>query len=208
MLALAVLCHCFLHQSSISASAPTQNVVELCNSSDKHIFREHCSVVVCGTCFSDQRDTNSNSQEFLRRSEDAFRALHERVLYLEQRQAGQGPTDEQVERVLRKILAERFADGGAQRSESLENARDGQYFVKPPDNTSIPRAPNINGKLLLVDADAVPSKAYGQTFKMLQKGLSEYPQVDLTKSYQKSDSPENEETFKQSQSPHEHARPW
>jgi hypothetical protein len=36
-----------------------------------------------------------------------FRALNDRIIWLEKREAGQAPSDEQVERVLRKILAEK-----------------------------------------------------------------------------------------------------
>lgn len=48
------------------------------------------------------------SHEFMHRTEACFRALHERVVRLEQeRELYMRPTDDQVERVLRKILAEK-----------------------------------------------------------------------------------------------------
>lgn len=43
----------------------------------------------------------------MHRTELCFRALHHRITRLEERELLQGPTDEQVERVLRKILAEK-----------------------------------------------------------------------------------------------------
>ncbi|KAJ4358392.1 uncharacterized protein N0V89_002974 [Didymosphaeria variabile] len=149
------------------------------------------------------------SQDFLRRSEAAFRALHERVLFLEQQQASQGPSDEQVERVLRKILAERFGDTGSQGTDTPSLSKDVEYFVQPPDNsTSIPRAPPIDPMMLIVDPDAVPSKAYGQTFQMLEKGLSQYPQLEDAKPVVRDTTPNDEVIFKRPPFPPNHGRPW
>lgn len=139
----------------------------------------------------------------MHRAEISFRALHERLVYLEQRQAWQGPSDEQVERILRKILAERFADAGPQHVENPNQLKDSDYFVKRPDyNTSMLKSFPIDGAQLQVDPDAVPSKAYDQTIQMLQKDLGNFPQVDLTKSTQKSsDSDKDEAEFKRPKLP-------
>jgi len=149
-----------------------------------------------------------SSHEFLRRSEVAFRSLHERVLYLEQRQDWQGPSDEQVERVLRKILAERFSDAQVRPLDNPNRLKDGDYFVKPPDgSTSIPRAPSVDPALLVVDPEAVPSKAYGQAFQMLENGLRDYPQVDLTRPAQNG-TPTEEGSYKRPKLPCTSLRPW
>ncbi|KAL1612929.1 hypothetical protein SLS60_001159 [Paraconiothyrium brasiliense] len=168
-------------------------------------------MVVCAPQATNQFLANLFSQDFLRRSEAAFRALHERVLLLEQRQASQGPSDEQVERVLRKILAERFGDAGIHGVDSPTLSKDVEYFVKPPDSSiSIPRAPPIDPMMLLVDPDAVPSKAYGQTFQMLERGLGQYPQVDLedAKPVIRDTSSNDEVIFQRPELPPNHGRPW
>ncbi|KAJ4286092.1 hypothetical protein N0V90_013441 [Kalmusia sp. IMI 367209] len=147
-------------------------------------------------------------QDFLRRSENAFRALHERVSYLERQQAAQGPTDEQVERVLRKILAERFAPEGVRPVGDVEQSKNVQYFVKPPDPSSIPKPPLISPAKLAVDPEAVPSKVYGDTFRMLQEGLSEYPQVNVTTSSQKDTTSTDEPMTNPPDLAKTHGRPW
>lgn len=122
-------------------------------------------------------------REFMHRTEQSFRAIHERVMFLEQRQAWKGPSDEQVERILRKILAERFADAGVQRVENPNVMKDSDYFVEnPKEDAIIPKAIAIDVASLQVDAKAVPSKAYGQTLQMLESRLPGFPNVDLGKS--------------------------
>ncbi|KAF2867858.1 hypothetical protein BDV95DRAFT_501768 [Massariosphaeria phaeospora] len=123
--------------------------------------------------------------EFMHRAEQAFQALHERVSYLEDRQAWQGPSDEQVERILRKILAERFADAGVQRVENPNVMKASDYFVERPKDASVPKTIPMDVTSLQVDPSAVPSKAYQQTLEMLQDGLDEFPHVDLHKSADK-----------------------
>ncbi|KAL5465507.1 hypothetical protein PMIN06_000661 [Paraphaeosphaeria minitans] len=148
-------------------------------------------------------------QDFLRRSEAAFQGLHDRVAVLEQHQASQGPSDEQVERVLRKILAERFGDTGSMRVESPSLTRDVEYFVNPPKSSiPIPRAPLIDPAMLFVDPEAVPSKAYSQTFQMLERGLSQYPHVVDAKPVIRDTAPKDEDDFKRPELPPNHGRPW
>ena len=119
-------------------------------------------------------------KEFMYKTEQAFRALHQRITFLEDRQAWQGPSDEQVERVLRKILAERFADAGVQRVENPNDMRDGMYFVaNPKEEKYIPKAIPIEIAALHVDPNGVPSKAYKETFAMLESKLPAFPIVDL-----------------------------
>jgi hypothetical protein len=119
----------------------------------------------------------------MQRVEASFQALHERIHYLEQRQAAQGPTDEQVERVLRKILAERFAEPGTQRFDNAEKSKSSDLLekIRSPE-VSIPKSISLDAATLQMDPDAVPSKAYGQALQMLEMGLQKFPQVDVTRS--------------------------
>ena len=117
----------------------------------------------------------SCSHEFMRRTELCFRKLHERVLLLEQRQAVQGPTDEQVERVLRKILDERFSDLGSHHVRKLDAVQDPSWFVKDPRDIPYPRSIKMDVASLIIPPDAVPSKAYSETFRMLESGLRGFP---------------------------------
>jgi hypothetical protein len=166
-------------------------------------------MVVRGSRSSDCPYADRLSQDFLRRSEAAFRALHERVLFLEQQQASQGPSDEQVERVLRKILSERFGDTGTPHDKSPSRTKDVEFFVKPPDNsTSIPRAPIVDQDMLLVDPDAVPSRAYSQTFQMLERGLSHYPQVEDATPVMRETPSKDEDVSKRPEIQPNHRRPW
>lgn len=149
----------------------------------------------------------------MHRVEASFRALHERIEHLERRQAGQGPSDEQVERVLRRILAERFADAEFQRLDNPTELKDGDFFIKRPNmDISIPRTISIDAASLQVDPDAVPSKAYGQAFQMLEKGLQDFPQVDVAKSALKDGIPvdKNDAESKHSNLPaHQNdTKPW
>ncbi|KAF9699214.1 hypothetical protein EKO04_003018 [Ascochyta lentis] len=115
--------------------------------------------------------------EFLQRTEDGFRALHDRVLYLEERQAWQGPSDEQLERVLRKILAKRFAEDGPRRTDSANLAKSNNFFVEDARNRSTIRPIAIDAASLFVEPESVPSRAYAETFQMLEGRLSDYPRA-------------------------------
>jgi hypothetical protein len=117
----------------------------------------------------------SCSHEFMHRTELCFRKLHERVLLLEQRQAVQGPTDEQVERALRKILDERFSDLGTHHTRKPDAAQDPSWFVKDPRDIPYPRSIKMDIASLIIPPDAVPSKAYSETFRMLESGLRGFP---------------------------------
>jgi hypothetical protein len=127
--------------------------------------------------------TMITSHTFMQRVESSFQALHERLHYLEQRQAAQGPTDEQVERVLRKILAERFAEPGTQRFDNAEKAKSSDWLekIRNPE-VSIPKTVSLDAASLQVNPDAVPSKAYGQALQVLEMGLQKFPQVDVARS--------------------------
>lgn len=117
-----------------------------------------------------------SSFEFLQRSEDAFRALHQRISYLEERHA-YGPSDEQVERILRKILAERFTDEEQRRTDSVTFRKGDDFFVEDARSRSTIRPINIDAASLFVEPESVPSKAYAETFRMLEGHLSEYPHM-------------------------------
>ncbi|KAI4653982.1 hypothetical protein J4E93_001750 [Alternaria ventricosa] len=113
--------------------------------------------------------------EFMRRTELCFRKMHERILVLEQRQNIQGPTDEQVERVLRKILDERFSDLATHHVRKHDTTQDRSWFVKDPNDLPYPRPMKMDVASLLIQPDAVPSKAYSETFRMLEDGLRSFP---------------------------------
>jgi|TARA_R110002003_G_scaffold288_2_gene18311 hypothetical protein len=102
--------------------------------------------------------------------------LHERIVRLEKRQ--QGPSDEQVERVLRKILAERFSDVGVQQVDGLSGLKDETQFLEDCRHLAIPTPVAIDPASLFVDPDDVPSKQYAETFRMLESQLAEYPSFD------------------------------
>jgi hypothetical protein len=116
----------------------------------------------------------------MHRTELCFRGLHERILRLEERPSVLEPTDEQVERVLRKILAERFADPAtchhAAKQETLKNV---DYFVKDPNDSPYPKPVIMDVNSILVSPDSVPSKAYTETFQMLEDRLREFPGTAL-----------------------------
>ncbi|KAF2856595.1 hypothetical protein T440DRAFT_484740 [Plenodomus tracheiphilus IPT5] len=114
-------------------------------------------------------------REFMHRTELCFRELHERVTLLEQHQPTQGPTDEQVERVLRKILAERFSLPNAQTAEHSKDMNDNSAFVGDRRFLPYPRSILIDPASLVVEPDAVPSKAYVETFHMLENRLATFP---------------------------------
>lgn len=195
---------CIPSSSNLPFDACLQHVLELHSPPNQSLIRADCPVVVCDPMKPHCSLADPSSQDFLRRSEAAFRALHQRVLLLEQQQASQGPSDEQLERVLRKILAERFGNTGSQIEVNQDPSINTDYFVRPPENDPSIRAPPISPSLLLVDPEAVPSKAYGHTFQMLEKGLSQYPQVDDVKPVIR----EDEDTCKRSEHPPNHGRPW
>jgi len=52
------------------------------------------------------------------------------------------------------------------------------YFVEDRRN-AIPRPVIIDASSLVVDPEAVPSKAYADTFRMLETQLADFPNVDL-----------------------------
>ncbi|KAF2275971.1 uncharacterized protein EI97DRAFT_458966 [Westerdykella ornata] len=115
-------------------------------------------------------------RDFMERTEQAFRAMHQRLVNLEERQGA--PSDEQVERVLRKILAERFADSIVPPAAHTVPVKEEDTFVKPKPNDIIPETLSIDVSSLQVDPDAVPSKMYGETLKMLEGKLPGFPNVE------------------------------
>ncbi|KAF1947271.1 hypothetical protein EJ02DRAFT_365485 [Clathrospora elynae] len=121
-------------------------------------------------------------QEFMQRTELCFRGLHERIVRLEEGEALQGPTDEQVERVLRKILAERFADPVIHHVGKRRTMEEGEHFVRNPEDQSHPRPVAMDIASLLVSPESVPSKAYMETFHMLENRLDNFPRIDLNTS--------------------------
>ncbi|KAJ4340094.1 hypothetical protein N0V87_002714 [Didymella glomerata] len=114
--------------------------------------------------------------DFLERTESAFQALEFRVSRLEERQVI-GPSDEQVERVLRKILAERFANDGSHRTDSIGLMKDNNLRLEDAKGRSSIRPIRIDAASLFVEPESVPSKAYTETFQMLEGRLTEYPRM-------------------------------
>jgi hypothetical protein len=104
--------------------------------------------------------------------------MHERILQLEDRQDWQGPSDEQVERVLRKILAERFSDDTMHQVQHPNIMKEREFFVEDPRKQSAPGPVFIDPAALFVDPEAVPSKAYADTIRMLDRRLHDFPDVD------------------------------
>jgi hypothetical protein len=115
----------------------------------------------------------------MRRTELCFRKMNERLLRLEQKQLTQGPTDEQVERVLRKILAERFATLDVPQIKLAPLEPGVAWFVKDPNDHLYPRSIKMDVASLLVSPESVPSRAYMETFKMLEDDVNDYPGDDL-----------------------------
>lgn len=103
-------------------------------------------------------------------------------MYLEERQAWAPPTDEQVERVLRKILAEKFSGAGMQPVENPNTMRDGDYFVENRKDLAILRPVSFDPAALLVEPEAVPSKAYAETIQMLESQLTQFPRMGMNRS--------------------------
>ncbi|EUC40844.1 hypothetical protein COCMIDRAFT_107768 [Bipolaris oryzae ATCC 44560] len=117
--------------------------------------------------------------EFMRRTELCFRKMNERILRLEQKQLTHGPTDEQVERVLRKILAERFAPLDMPQVKLADHTQSVGWFVQDPNEHLYPRSIKMDVASLLVSPESVPSRAYAETFQMLEDDVNDYPGDDL-----------------------------
>lgn len=115
--------------------------------------------------------------EFMHRTELCFRELHERVTTLEEHQVSQGPTDEQVERLLRKILAERFSYSDPQSPEGVRDVNGNHALGGGRKFLAYPKPIAIDPASLVVEPDSVPSKAYSETFHMLESRLATFPYV-------------------------------
>jgi hypothetical protein len=116
----------------------------------------------------------------MHRTELCFRALHERLVRLEDR-TWQGPSDEQVERVLRKILAERFSAGIAQQDQEDQDPsimKEEERFVEDRRVLANLKSVHIDPAMLFVHPDTVPSKAYAETMKVLDTRLADFPNID------------------------------
>lgn len=116
------------------------------------------------------------SHDFLERTEYALQALSRRISRLEERPVI-GPSDEQVERVLRKILAERFAKDEPHRTDSMYLTKENNLFLEDAKSQSTIRPIRIDAASLFVEPESVPSKAYMETFQMLEGRLTEYPYI-------------------------------
>lgn len=113
----------------------------------------------------------------MHRTECSFQQLHERIAYLEQQCNVQEPTDEQVERVLRKILADKFSAPDVQAPQSLHSHRNGGYFVENPKGPPCPQPIPFDPASLVTEPDSVPSKRYMETVQMLENNLMQFPHL-------------------------------
>ena len=112
----------------------------------------------------------------MHRKEKCFQALHARVELLEQRQTRMD--DEQIERILRKILSERFSDS---QTVPPNGTRNGLFVLnKPGDEPLAPNPVSIDAADLAVNPDSVPSRAYGEAFHMLETELHKFPSLNGT----------------------------
>lgn len=140
--------------------------------------------------------------EYMSRTEQAFQAMHQRLVYLERRlntSDRSALSDAQVERVLRKILAEKFtADTNttphSEVSEFMrhQNGPDPRHHPLPAgapeggsfvlkDDLIVPKRVEIDIKSLLVDPEAMPTAAFGRDMERLQHNLRDFPQLDPNK---------------------------
>ncbi|KAH7127109.1 hypothetical protein B0J11DRAFT_417715, partial [Dendryphion nanum] len=124
-------------------------------------------------------------RDFMQRTDDCFVSMHNRQEQLEEqiarleRQSCHPPSDEQVERVLRKILAERFAEPKYEREESMNISKETPYFVQRPKQDLIyPKPILLDLASLQVDGKTTPSEKYEQDMAMLQGDLADYPHVN------------------------------
>jgi hypothetical protein len=74
------------------------------------------------------------------------------------------------------------SDDGTQPVRNSNLMREEEFFVKNP----IPRPVFVDAASLVVDPEAVPSKAYVDTFKMLEMQLARFPNDDLKASSRQS----------------------
>lgn len=79
--------------------------------------------------------------------------------------------------MLRKILAERFADDDLHQTDSMNAVKSSDFSVEGARNRSSIRPIIINPASLFVEPESVPSKAYAETFQMLEGRLAEYPRL-------------------------------
>lgn len=79
--------------------------------------------------------------------------------------------------MLRKILAERFANDGPPRTDSMNLFKSNDLFIEEAKNRSSIKPININAACLFVEPESVPSRAYAETFRMLEGRLEEYPHM-------------------------------
>ena len=148
----------------------------------------------------------------MHRTEQSFKALHQRLVLLEERQ--QGPSDEQVERVLRKILAERFGDTSTLQAENPSRAKEVEFFVEDPKEDRLAPMPlQIDYSAIHVDPKDFPSKAYQQTLGMLENDITTFPRVQLDNANSAVRVPESKDTantFKRPKQPNSqpNSKPW
>jgi hypothetical protein len=120
--------------------------------------------------------------------------MHERISQLENRQDWQGPSDEQLERVLRKILAERFSDGTMQPAQHPNIIKETEYFVENLRRQPAPLPVLMDPTSLLTDPESVPSRAYADTIKLLDNRIAQFPNFD-----QRNHAHDDSRHFKRSQ---------
>lgn len=125
-------------------------------------------------------------KEFMNRTNECFKTIHARQLQLEDRvaqfehQSWQGPSDEQLERVLRKILAERFADPNGRSGDGMDTIKATPRFLDQlKEDLIYPRPIPLDLASLQVDGKEVPSEKYAEDMRMLESELEHFPQTDM-----------------------------
>lgn len=85
--------------------------------------------------------------------------------------------------MLRKILAERFSDSErkANSSQVPSAMKEEEYFVEDLRDQTRLKPVAIDPGLLFIDPEAVPSMAYANTMRVLDRQLMDYPDIDQKK---------------------------
>lgn len=150
-------------------------------------------------------------KDFMDRTNECFKWMYARQQLLEERfiqferHSGQAPSDEQLERVLRKILAERFADPKSSSLDGMDTTTETPRFLDQlkEDLINGKRLP-FNLTSLHVDPMAVPSEKYVQDMRMLESELEGYPQVNMNVSTPESLDKDTKPRLKEPRQPEPH----
>lgn len=79
--------------------------------------------------------------------------------------------------MLRKILAERFTNDNQFRTDSIDLVKNNDAFAEDARARSSINPIIIDAASLFVEPESVPSRAYAETFQMLEGRLADYPHI-------------------------------